>query len=107
MTQEQSPFGKVTVSAAIPGLPYSQVVVEVKEGFNPFVAARTFVTRMEETFGKEAIAAAMPVTKVAGGASAENRCPDHPTRALKPSQHGGYYCTAKVGDGYCKFKVAA
>ncbi len=33
------------------------------------------------------------------------QCPTH-HRPMKPSQHGGWYCTAKNGDGeYCKEKV--
>ena len=33
------------------------------------------------------------------------RCPVH-HRPMKPSQHGGWYCTAKNGEGeYCKERI--
>ncbi len=33
------------------------------------------------------------------------QCPTH-RRAMKPSQHGGWYCTAKNGEGaYCKERI--
>ena len=36
-------------------------------------------------------------------------CPDHGEAKTKPSkkQEGGYYCTAKVGYGYCRWNHAA
>ena len=36
-------------------------------------------------------------------------CPEHGEAKTKPSkkQEGGYYCTAKVGDGYCRWSHAA
>ncbi len=110
--QAESPFGEVTLSASIPGLPFSQMHVQVKAGFNPFTSAKAFKERFIETFGAEAVAAALVqskpnVTVAADGTDgAPPKCNVH-NRAMKPSKKpGGWYCTAQLADGsYCKETV--
>lgn len=110
MTAEttESPFGEITLSAGIPGLPFSQMHVEVKPGISPFIAAKQFRDKFIEAFGAEAVAAAVDQSKgaqasaapaqAAGGAP---RCNLH-NREMKQGKHG-WFCPAKLGDGtYCK-----
>lgn len=113
MTAEaESPFGEVTLSASIPGLPFSQMHVVVKAGTNPFQAAKAFKVRFVEAFGAEEVAAAVASSKPAVAAPAASggapKCNVH-NRAMKPSaKGGGWFCSAKLADDtYCQEKVAA
>lgn len=115
MTAEEtteSPFGEVALSASIPGLGYSQIHINLKAGVDPFRAAKRFKERMVETFGAEAVEATVAAAKpAAGGPGAPGAAPicNVHNRAMKPSaKGGGWYCSAKLGDGtYCKEKVGA
>jgi hypothetical protein len=112
MTAEaESPFGEVTLSAAIPGIGGGSIQVAVKAGVNPFIAAKTFKTRMVETFGAEAIEATItptPPAPASTAAAGPPKCNVH-NRQMKPSkQPGAWFCSAKLGDGsYCTEKVEA
>lgn len=110
---KESPFGEITLSASIPGLPFSQMHVTLKTGVDPFKAAARFREKFVETFGADAVAAALPQPPVAHAGAAvapaggTPKCNTH-NKAMKQSNHGGWYCTAKLGDGsYCTEKVAA
>jgi len=113
MTSE-SPFGRVTLSAALPGLPDWRIEVEVREGFRPFVAARAFEEQYVATFGRDAIDLALqppppaaPQAPSSASPSAPPKCNLH-NRAMKASEKvpGQWYCTAKLADqSYCSEKV--
>lgn len=113
-TDNESPFGEVTLSASIPGLPFSQMHVQVKEGFNPFAAAQKFKARFIETFGAEAVEAALATAKpasaapVASGAPAGGapRCNLHNKPMKESRKPGSWFCPSKLADGsYCTEKV--
>ena len=54
--------------------------------------------RLLDTNGLLTVAPAQPTDE-------PPRCPVH-HRPMKPSQHGGWYCTAKNGEGeYCKERI--
>jgi hypothetical protein len=104
------------MSASIPGLPYSQFHVALKEGADPFKAALRFKERYLEAFGTEATAQAYAESQHTTQRSATAptsieapKCNTH-NRRMKASEKvaGQWYCTAKLGDGsYCKEKVEA
>jgi len=105
---KESPFGEITLSASIPGLPFSQMHVTLKPGTSPFAAAKQFREKFIEAFGADAVQQAVDASKgaqasaapaaAAGGAP---KCNTH-NRAMKQGQRG-WYCSAKLGDGsYCK-----
>lgn len=104
----ESPFGEITLSASIPGLPFSQMHVTLKPGVDPFKAAVRFKARFVEEFGADAVSAAVDASRgapavAAAGAPAGGtpKCNTH-NRAMKQGQRG-WYCSAKLGDGsYCK-----
>ena len=112
--KQESPFGEVTLSASIPGLPFSQMHVQVKAGFNPFTAASAFKARFIETFGAEAVEAALAVAKPAQGAPVASAAPSgsapvcnlHNKPMKESRKPGSWFCPAKLADGsYCTEKV--